>query len=229
MTRRRPWLAVVALLFPGAVLPAQEVCGALRQWHDVILTFVGPETSETADPNPFLFYRLDVTFTKGTRSLVVPGYFAADGNAAQTGATSGNRWRVHFVPDETGEWAYRVSFRTGLDVAVDADREVGQAVSPDGLAGTLTIGPSDTTGRDHRARGMLRYVGERYARYQGSGEAFIQVGSQSPENLLAYADFDGTVDHDGPSNHLPGTIVSENPELRLDEGAELTLVATPGP
>jgi hypothetical protein len=50
--------------------------------------------------------------------------------------------------------------------------------------------------------GLLRYVGERYARYEGSGEYFIQMGSQSPENLLAYADFDDTIDHGGPPNRL---------------------------
>jgi Domain of unknown function (DUF5060) len=90
MTRCRLWLAV-ALLLPGAVVTPQEVSGELLQWHDVILTFAGPETSETADPNPFLFYRLDVTFTRGGRSLVVPGYFAADGNAAESSANSGRR------------------------------------------------------------------------------------------------------------------------------------------
>ena len=36
--------------------------GEVRQWHTITLTFDGPQTSETADPNPFLDYRLDVTF-----------------------------------------------------------------------------------------------------------------------------------------------------------------------
>src|SRR5690606_27788188 len=61
---------------------------------------------------------------------------------------------------------------------------------------------SDKTGRDHRARGMLRYVGEHYTQYAGSGEYFIQVGSQSPENLLAYFEFDNTKDHGGAPNKL---------------------------
>jgi len=203
-----------ALLLLASTAVAQEVSGERRQWHDVVLTFDGPETSESADPNPFLFYRLDVTFSRGEREVVVPGYFAADGNAADTSATMGHKWRVHFVPDETGEWTWRASFRTGPGVAVAGDPAAFRALPPDGLTGTLTIAPSDKTGRDHRARGLLRYVGERYARYQGSGDYFIQVGSQSPENLLAYADFDGTVDHGGPENRLVDGLHHYEPHVR---------------
>lgn len=174
------------LLLSFAVLSAQTVTGERKQWHDVVLTFDGPHTSETAEPNPFLHYQLDVTFTQGDRKLVVPGYFAADGDAANTSATAGKKWRVHFVPDATGEWSYRVSFTAG-----------GQPVAPHGVTGSLIIGPTDKTGRDHRRRGMLRYAGERYARYAGTGEYFIQVGTQSPENFLAYYGFDNTVDHGG--------------------------------
>ena len=32
---------------------------------------------------------------------------------------SGNVWRAHFAPDETGDWTYAVSFRTGSDVAIE--------------------------------------------------------------------------------------------------------------
>ena len=70
------------ILLVSGGLRAQQITGELRQWHDVVLTFDGPQTSESATPNPFLHYRLDVTFTKGARKYVVPGYYAADGNAA---------------------------------------------------------------------------------------------------------------------------------------------------
>lgn len=196
-------VACLALLALGASASGPVVVsGELKQWHDVVLTFDGPETSETADPNPFLYYRLNVTFRKDAKALTVPGYFAADGNAAETSATSGDKWRVHFVPDETGDWTYEVSFRYGPGVAVSLDPDAGRPVAPNGLQGTLTIGPSDKTGRDHRAKGMLRYVGEHYLQYAGSKEFFIQVGAQSPENFLAYYEFDNTVDHDGPPNKL---------------------------
>ncbi len=73
------------------------VTGELKKWHTVTLTFDGPECSETDEYNPFFNYRLNVTFTheKSGKSYKVPGYFAADGNAGMTSATSGNKWRVH--------------------------------------------------------------------------------------------------------------------------------------
>ncbi|WP_321477972.1 DUF5060 domain-containing protein [uncultured Paludibaculum sp.] len=211
--RRRTTIYALAacLALPAA---AQQITGELKQWHDVVLTLDGPSTSESADPNPFLFYRLNVTFTKGSRQYVIPGYFAADGNASETSATAGNKWRVHFVPDEVGEWSYQVSFRSGADIAVDLNPGTGTPVPPDGLTGKITIGPSDKTGRDHRAQGTLRYVGEHYAQYAGSKQYFIQAGTQSPENFLAYAEFDATVDHGGAENRLKDGLHHFEPHVR---------------
>lgn len=199
------------ILLVGGGLRAQQISGELRQWHDVVLTFDGPPASESATPNPFLHYRLDVTFTKGARKYVVPGYYAADGNAAETSAKAGNKWRVHFVPDEVGQWRYAVSFRGGPDVAVNGG---GAALPPNGLSGTLRIAASDKTGRDHRAHGTLEYAGEHYARYKGSGKYFIQTGTQSPENFFAYAEFDDTVDHGGSSNRLKDGLHRYAPHVR---------------
>src|SRR5213592_4898052 len=83
------------------------IAGEQKQWHGVTLTFTGPNLSETSSDNPFRNYRLNVTFKHSSgRTFVVPGYFAADGNAANTGATGGDKWRVHFAPDATGTWTY---------------------------------------------------------------------------------------------------------------------------
>ena len=207
-------MRVLLLLLPFVLLHGQQVSGELKQWHDVVLTFDGPSTSETAEPNPFLNYRLNVIFSKGQKTLTVPGYFAADGNAGETSAVTGNKWRVHFVPDETGEWRYRVSFRQGPDVAVSFVENAGRAVPPDATTGRLLIAPSDKTGRDHRAQGTLRYVGEHYARYAGSGNYFIQTGTQSPENFLAYWEFDNTQDHGGADNKLQDGLHRYAPHLR---------------
>ncbi|MBS1827910.1 MAG: DUF5060 domain-containing protein [Acidobacteria bacterium] len=203
-------MRLLILLVCGC-LRAQQITGELRQWHDVVLTFDGPPTSESATPNPFLHYRLDVTFRKGAAKYVVPGYYAADGNAAETSAKAGNKWRVHFVPDAVGLWNYTVSFRSGADVAVNGG---GTPLPPDGVRGTLRIAPTDKTGRDHRAHGMLEYVGDHYARYKGSGKHFIQAGTQSPENFLAYAEFDDTVDHGGSPNRLKDGLHRYAPHVR---------------
>ena len=42
---------------------ARQISGELKKWHKVTLTFAGPKTSETADPNPFLYYRLNAKFS----------------------------------------------------------------------------------------------------------------------------------------------------------------------
>jgi Domain of unknown function (DUF5060)/Stigma-specific protein, Stig1/Putative collagen-binding domain of a collagenase len=183
------------------------VSGSLMIWHKVTLTFDGPDTSEDAATNPFRDYRLTVTFTRGARSLTIPGYYAADGEAADTSATAGNKWRVHFMPDEVGDWDYDVSLRTGSDVALSQDPSAGSPVAGvDGLSGTLTIGSSDKTGRDFRSKGLLAYEGERYLSFKGTGQRFIKGGADSPENFLGYYEFDDTEDHGGSGNDLQNGI-----------------------
>ena len=180
----------------GASPTTGVVSGDLRQWHKVTLTIDGPQTEESAvAPNPFLDYRMTVVFTheSGSPSYRVPGYFAADGNAGETSATAGNKWRAHLSPDKTGRWNWRVEFVAGKGVAIDVSMS-GQPVAPsNGRTGTIDITVSDKKAPDLRALGRLQYVGAHYLRFQGSGDYFLKLGADSPETLLAYADFDGTV------------------------------------
>ncbi|MHC4544361.1 MAG: DUF5060 domain-containing protein, partial [Planctomycetota bacterium] len=171
-----------------------DICGALKKWHTITITFTGPNTGEESEPNPFLDYRLNVTFTTVKKQYVVPGYYAADGDAAETSANSGNKWRVNFVPDEVGRWSYKASFRTGSDIALNNNPKTGKSAAFDGAKGTFTIGASIKGGRDFRGKGLLKYVGKRYLRFAETGEFFLKGGADSPENFLAYADFDGTFD-----------------------------------
>lgn len=171
------------------------ISGELKQWHKVTIDVAGPLACETnSSPNPFTDYRFTVTFEheSGKPRYVVPGYFAADGNAGQSGADSGTVWRAHLSPDKPGRWNYRVSFMRGPGVATsDA---AGEGVAPyDGKIGSFEIKPTDKSGRDFRAKGRLQYVGGRYLRFAGSGEYFLKAGLDSPETFLAYADFDNTV------------------------------------
>ncbi|MGC9327213.1 MAG: DUF5060 domain-containing protein [Candidatus Hinthialibacter sp.] len=176
----------------GAAQDEVKISGELKQWHTVTLTFAGPEASETGEPNPFRFYRLTAAFSHEGKTVIVPGYFAADGNAADSSAESGRQWRVHFVPDQTGKWTYKVSFVKGRDAALSGDSSDGEPTSFDGASGEFTIAPSDKKGSDFRARGRLQYVGGHYLQFAESGEYFIKGGADSPENFLGYADFDGT-------------------------------------
>ncbi len=188
-------LLVFSLLLIGSCTeaPSTDPAEVWQRWHPVTLSFDGPEASEAGTPNPFRDYRLSVVFTEEAtgRQHTVPGYFAADGDAAETSATSGTQWRVHFTPPETGTWTYRASFREGPDVALSQEPEAGTATSFDGTTGSFTVIDTDKSGRDHRGKGVLRYVGERHLRFD-DGTYFIKAGADSPENLLAYVDFDDT-------------------------------------
>lgn len=179
---------------PDAPIPS----GELKKWHKVTLSFDGPATSETATPNPFTDYRLNVTFVHGSTHFTVPGYFAADGDAGNSGASQGDIWRVHFAPHATGHWNYVVSFRTGSNVVSSDNSQAGTAVSPlDGLTGSFNVSATDKKGRDHRGKGRLQYVGKQYLRFAESGEFFLKQGADAPENFLAYDDFDNTPDYGG--------------------------------
>ena len=80
--------------------PRLRISGDLVQHHKVVVDVTGPDVHEDQDPTPFLQYRLDATFTlrgggTGTAAVAVtvPGFYAADGNAAHTSASAGNVWR----------------------------------------------------------------------------------------------------------------------------------------
>lgn len=216
MTTQAKRISVIALVALGlaSLSLAGQISGELKTWHKVTLTFDGPATSESADPNPFLYYRLNVTFehANGGRKYLVPGYYAADGNAANTSADSGNKWRVHFAPDRTGTWNYRVSFRKGENVAVSDDANAGTSAGyADGRTGSFGIAPTDKTERDFRGKGRLQYVGGHYLQFAGTGEYFLKAGADAPENFLAYADFDGDFKTDG---HKDQFIKTWEPHIR---------------
>ncbi len=191
------------LLFSIALGCGQQgsVTGDLRQWTPLTVSFEGPETAEDATPNPFLDYRLDVTFThaESGESFTVPGYFAADGDAAETSAKAGKLWRVRFTPPSPGEWSYQASFRTGENVALSDDAAAGEAGSIDGAAGTLTVAVADQTTNGFYGKGFLRAIGGRYFQFS-DGDYFLKGGADSPENFLGYFEFDDTYDsgkHEG--------------------------------
>jgi hypothetical protein len=188
-----------------------NIQGELKQWHKVTLTVDGPSARETDDdPNPFTDYRMMVTFRheSGSPEYRVPGYFAADGNAANTSAREGDKWRAHFSPDKAGRWSYDVSFVRGQHAALEDGARTERLAGVDSLSGTLQVVASDKTDRDLRGKGRLQYVGQRYLKFAQSGEYFLKAGPDSPENLLAYADFDGTqVGKQGPRQPRAGEAV----------------------
>ena len=169
------------------------VTGRMKKWQPVTVSFLGPELSETGTPNPFTDFRLEVTFQHGDRKFVVPGFFAADGNAAETSADfrsllagalhAGRSGRVDFprqLPPGRGHRGFRRSHGRRADGIRWPERCFHHRArwrSP--LPGFY-------------AKGQLEYVGERYLRFAETGEPWLKGGADSPENFLAYADFDDT-------------------------------------
>ena len=171
------------------------VSGEAKMWHKMTLDLSGPFAHEKDnEPNPFTDYRMSVRFRHDSgRQYDVAGYFAADGDAADSSAESGNVWRAHFAPDLTGRWTYRVSFHQGRDAALDG-ADAAKSVAPfDGKEGTFQVAASDKSGRDLRAHGRLTYVGKRYLQFAGTKKYFLKAGADAPETLLAFSDFDNTV------------------------------------
>jgi hypothetical protein len=194
-----PVLLVLLALGQATALHAQtvpggQVSGTLVAWHRVTVEFTGSATSESAVPNPFLDRRLDVSFTHAAsgQTCTVPGFFAADGQAAETSATAGTVWRAHFTPPLAGTWHYQASFRAGPDVAVADNALAGSPAQFDGQSGSIVVAPADPTAPGFLSEGRLLHDGGHYLRFAGSGRAFLKGGADSPENFLAYGDFDQT-------------------------------------
>ena len=173
---------------------------ASRVWEPVTLSLSGLFVHEQNDlltpgkPNPFTDMSMQVTFSRGDANFTVPGYFAADGNAAETSATSGNVWRAHFSPPSPGQWNYLVTFLTGKDVAIDEQALRNAKADPryNKRKGSLTVeGKTKPTNDDQSYTGMLLPKGTHLV-YRESGKPFFKVGPDAPETMLAYTDFDGT-------------------------------------
>ena len=167
--------------------------------------FTGPHASEHGMPNPFTDVRLALTVTTTTgEQIQVPGFFAADGNAANSGAREGDQWCAWLRADEPGDYAYRVHFEEGAGLATAPLNQSGTALAAHGSTGAFTViaYPTSDEVPPHidpppPHPGWLRHVtGSGYPRYSISDQRYLKSGTNSPENLLAFADFDGTYSYD---------------------------------
>lgn len=197
----------VAVLRVGTLGGGTVSPGPLRKWHPLAITFdrMTP-TSETDTDNPFRNYRLDVYFAHPASGTIhrVPGYYAADGNAADTGAASGSKWRAHLTPDHGGTWYYLASFRRGNDIYSTRDEAAGVPTAFDAASGSFVVGSADPNAPGFLRKGLLQYVGGHHLRFAETGEPYLKGGADSPENLLGYFEFDNTYDNGGLST--PGLV-----------------------
>lgn len=194
-----------------------DVTPVYKKWHTVELSFEGPQTSETAPENPFLNYRLSVEFKNKETRYTIRGFYAADGNASETSAGKGNIWKVRFSPELLGEWSYSAVLDYGAAVAMEDDSQQGKSVDISNAEGSFIVTDSDKDGVDFRANGRLE-VSKGYYKFQDSKKYWIKGGTNSPENLLGYVDFDDTYrikvsNRDGEAS-TTGEIHSYEPHLK---------------
>ena len=184
----------LSLFFTSIVSHAATVTGQLEKWYPVNMDFVGPLLDEADDsPNPFLDFRLNVTFTSPSGSrVVVPGFFAGNGE----GGGRGNIWRARFSPDEVGQWSYSASLKNAGEIAVSLDEDAGSSVQLEGATGRFNISAVSGAAPEFVQNGRLEYVGEHYLKFR-DGPYWIKGGTDSPENILGFAGIDNTVDQGG--------------------------------
>lgn len=183
--------AVMSAQTDSLSLPVSQI------FHTVTLDFEGPMLSESDTPNPFSDYRLDVEFSNAEGQRMVRGFFAADGDAANTGADKGTIWRVRFTPHLEGKWRYTATLRKGSGIAIldqIEDAEDAEEVAISNVDGEFFVVPSDKELPDFRAHGFVAADGP-YFRFRDTNQYWLKAGSNSPENILGFVEFDGTYQH----------------------------------
>ena len=213
-------LSILVACMSNAYATANSISSTPMQYHKVTLDWNGPSRSESSAT--FNNFRLNVTFTSPSgKTYLVPGYFAADGDAAESSANSGNKWRAHINPQETGTWSYSASFRSGTNVAINLNTNAGSPVanSFNGSSGTFNVSPTNKSGLDFRGKGKLQYVGEHFLQFSNQ-EYFIKVAANSPEVFLQYEDFDNTNSNRDYADHANDWDAGD-PEWKANLGTEI--------
>jgi hypothetical protein len=163
----------------------------LARFETLTIDIVGPQADES--PETFRDHRLTLTFThEDGAQLNVPGFFAADGEAHISSAASGNIWRARFTPHMSGTWEWEANLRTGENIALNLDPAAGTALPLETPTGRFTVRDNIMPGG-----GTLIHAGGHYLRDAATNVPFLKTGAGSPENLLAFSDFDGTRDAGG--------------------------------
>ena len=152
------------------------------------LTYRGPWAAETDEgPNPFLDYRLNVTFNGPSgQSFRVAGFFDGDGGDGDVG----NLWKVRFTPPTLGSWTATASMRSGAGVALDLNPNAGSALAPiNNKTVSFSVGGVRGDEGGFYRVGRLRSTDKHYRKFE-NGSYFLKAGTNGPENFLAVRAFD---------------------------------------
>ncbi len=169
----------------------KDSTSVFSKWHTITLSFNGPETSETDSYNPFLNYRLSVEFKNKKSKKIIRGFYSTNGNASETSAKSGSVWQVRFTPNDIGEWSYSAKLHKGDSIALSTNLNKGTLTPITNSEGNFIVVKSDKEGIDFRAKGRLE-ASNGYFKFKNTNQYWLKTGTNSPENLLGYKDFDDT-------------------------------------
>ncbi len=190
---------ILFLALPYLNIVGQKV---YAQHEPIVFDFLISDTEETAAENPFLHYKLEIKFKSENQEFIVPGFYAADGNAAESSADSGGTWRVIFTPNTAGSWSYIVHFKKGYNIAIDDDPYVGMPIEKHHhSSGTFSVKAPKSTAIGFAQSGRLTYNNSRYL-HTKDGKPFLKFGANSPENFLAYKDIDNTYSYDNDKSFI---------------------------
>lgn len=162
-----------------------------KQWEAISLNFEGPELSESYTDNPFLNYKLEVVFKHPDTSYTIRGFYAADGRAAETSADSGTVWQVRFSADRPGKWTYNATLIHGENIAIDAPNSPFTIVEISNNEGEFDVLSNSESPSQFFRNGRIS-VKSSYFFFEDKNKYWLKMGANSPENLLAYTDIDGT-------------------------------------
>lgn len=157
----------------------------------------------TENRRTFMDFRYDIILTQGDHSVTVPGYWSASDPSSSATADAGSYWTANFRFDRLGYWTVERRFCQGEGVAIAAEPSLGRYECE---TDTLRFFVEDFSNADpiRYPRNWRNYTVDGETLTQGDsryltvgGKPFIKTGAGSPENILAYADFDGTYDAGG--------------------------------
>ena len=203
MTSRRPANQTFHLLATGFALivlaisgPASLIANENATENEkppinqtIELNFNGPNVSETDEENPFTNYRLDVVFKHPRGEWNIRGFYDADGDAANSGADSGNVWSCRFAPPYPGPYRYTATLTKGDWVSIDPTVNGTRRLELENGEGLFHVTESKSE-IPFFSRGRVLPKNRHYQ--HADGTTWLKFGTNSPENLLGYEDFDGT-------------------------------------
>ncbi|NJK97092.1 MAG: DUF5060 domain-containing protein [Bacteroidales bacterium] len=146
------------------------------------MSFYGPQTSENDAVNPFLNYLLLVEFNHNGSKTMIRGFYAADGNSANTGSDSGAVWQVRYIPEVSGKWTYSAKLYKGDSVAINNNIENAEQIDLTNSNGKFVVVDSEKKANDKNFKGRL-IAKNGYFKFRDTNDYFLKVGADSPENF----------------------------------------------